>query len=99
LFSLSIKDFGSDQNASRREVEGGLQMGDEMITPPPHYDPELILPRLPFPNRFYGYTRHRPINRSVQSAFWDRALPKIDEKFNGEKGLVVKNVTTQSTTI
>jgi hypothetical protein len=76
-----------------REIDPGLQMGDEVQTPAPRYDPDLVLPRLPFPNRFYGYTRHRPINRSVQSAFWERALPKINEKFSSEKGIVAVNTT------
>ena len=68
-----------------REDEPGLQMGDLVKKAELRYDPLLILPRLSYPNKFYGTTRYRPINRSVESAFWDRVLPKLNEKWSAEK--------------
>ena len=58
------------------------------------YDPLLILPRLSYPNKFYGTTRHRPINRSVESAYWDRVLPKLNEKWREEKETMTKSATS-----
>ena len=74
-------------NIKLRDVKPGLQMGDiiKVDSRDLRYDPLLILPRLSYPNKFYGTTRHRPINRSVESAFWDRVLPKLNEKWKEEK--------------
>lgn len=68
-----------------RHVDEGLQMGEHTKTPEPKFLPNLILPKLPYPNRFYGYTRYRPENRSVQSAYWERVLPILNEKWKREK--------------
>ena len=76
---------GLPKSLPLRDVDPTHQMGDLVKKPEPYYDPELILPRLPFPNKFYGYTRHRPLVRSVTSAFWDRALPKLAEQWKNEK--------------
>jgi hypothetical protein len=55
-------------------------MGDPILKQDAKYIPNLVLPRLPFPNQFYGYTRYRKKNRSVESAYWERMLEKINEK-------------------
>ena len=60
------------------------QMGDPVKKKEPHYVQSLILPNLPFPNRFNGYTRYRRRDRSVESAYWDRVLCKLDEKWSEE---------------
>ncbi|XP_075684885.1 putative uncharacterized protein C7orf78 homolog [Rhinoderma darwinii] len=44
----------------------------------PQWDPELILPRSPWPAKSASYTRHRR-RRGVYSAFMDR----VEEKFTG----------------
>ncbi|RNA33728.1 hypothetical protein BpHYR1_036301, partial [Brachionus plicatilis] len=31
---------------------------------------------------FNGYTRHRRKDRSVESAFWDRVLPRLSDRLN-----------------
>jgi len=38
-----------------------------------HYDPKLILPKLPFPNKSAAYSRHRRTDRTARSAYLDRA--------------------------
>jgi hypothetical protein len=73
-----------------RDIDPGLQMADKTKTLELHYDQRLILPKLPYPNRFYGFTRHRPLVRSVESAFWERALPKINEKIQKEKEIAAQ---------
>jgi hypothetical protein len=50
----------------------GLQMGDHVLKKEPYFDSKLMLPKLPYPNKFNGFTRHRRLDRSVESAFWDR---------------------------
>jgi hypothetical protein len=76
-----------------RDIDKGLQMGDLVKKKESTYDSSLILPKLSYPNRFYGYTRFRPKIRSVESAFWDHVLPKINEKWNSEKEIPKKSET------
>lgn len=86
IYFLLIKKVHGLTNAlSLRQVDPGLQMGDLVKKSEPKYVPQLILPRLSFPSRFYGFTRHRRRDRSLQSAYWDRVLPKLNEKWNEEK--------------
>jgi len=54
-------------------------MGDYAKKKEPKYESGLILERLPFPNHFYSYTRHRKKNRSIESAYWERMLEKIND--------------------
>ncbi len=75
-----------------RDIDSGLQMGDLVKKKDPNYVSSLILPKLSYPNKFYGYTRYRPKVRSVESAFWDHVLPKINEKWNSEKEMFNKSV-------
>jgi hypothetical protein len=84
---LFIKVHGLENSLELRKIEGGLQMGDQTHTPEPTYLPRLILPKLPFPNRFYGYTRFRPQNRSIESAYWDRVLPILNAKWKQNTSL------------
>lgn len=65
-----------------RDTDPGLQMGDKVKKAEPHYDSRLILPQLPYPNKQTSYTRHRRKDRSVESAFWDRVLPKLSDRLN-----------------
>jgi hypothetical protein len=58
------------------------QIGDSHRIEHKSYDENLILPKLPFPNRSNTYTRFRPLDRSVESAYWDRAFPQINEKWS-----------------
>ncbi len=81
------KVHGSRQAANDllRPLEPGPQLGDKYRLLQPKYEPSLVLPKLPFPNRSNEYTRFRPIGRSVESAFWDNVLPKLNEKWKREK--------------
>ncbi len=81
-----------------RDVKPGLQMGDiiKVDSRDLRYDPMLILPRLSYPNKFYGTTRYRPINRSVESAYWDRVLPKLNEKWKEEKEALSKSASSST---
>jgi hypothetical protein len=64
-------------------------MGDLVKKSETKYDPDLILPRLSFPSKDFTYSRYRRKDRSVESAYWDRVLPKLNEKWNEEK---LKNI-------
>lgn len=63
-------------------------MGDLVKKKEPQYDPNLILPKLPFPTKNNAYSRYRQRDRSVESAFWDRVLPKLNSKWSSEKSIM-----------
>lgn len=44
------------------------------------YDSELILPKLPFPNKYAAYSRHRRTDRSARSAYMDRAEQMLTKR-------------------
>jgi hypothetical protein len=75
-----------------RDIDKGLQIGELVKKKESNYDSGLILPKLSYPNRFYGYTRFRPKVRSVESAFWDNVLPKLNKKWNSEKEICKKSL-------
>ena len=60
-------------------------MGDVVLKQDPKYLPNKILPKLPYPNQFYGYTRYRLKNRPVDEAYWDQMLLQINEEWNEKK--------------
>jgi len=64
-------------------------MGDLVKKSETKYDSSLILPKLSFPNKDLTYSRYRRKDRSVESAYWDRVLPKLNEKWDEEK---LKNI-------
>ena len=78
-------------NKSRFPVSSdGINMGDKLYRQDPKYLPNLTLPKLPYPNKFYGYTRHRLKNRPVEAAYWDQMLSKINEKWDENKKEIKK---------
>ena len=79
--------IGSSEDLNLRQIDGGPQMGDLVKKSDPSYDATFVLPRLGYPNKFYGFTRFRPINRSVETAFWDRVLPKLNKKWSENETL------------
>lgn len=62
-------------------------MGDLVLKQPSKYISTLILPKLPYPNQFYGYTRYRNQSRPVEEAVWERMLEKINKNWK-ERDLV-----------
>ncbi|CAF0716745.1 unnamed protein product [Brachionus calyciflorus] len=88
---------GYERALNLREVDKGLQMGDKVKKADPHYDPNLILPRLKFPNKFNGYSRYRNKDRSIESAFWDRVLPKLSDRLNDTNFSSMKDVYLKKT--
>ena len=79
LSHLISKVTGMKKGISLREIVEGPQLGDAVKKEDPQYDSNLVLPRLPFPNKFNGFSRYRRRDRSVESAYWDRVLPKLNE--------------------
>lgn len=68
-----------------RKIEEGPQMADSFNIKHLKYDPSLVLPQMKFPNKYNCYTRHRVKNeRTPDSAYWDRVLPKIKKQWQEE---------------
>lgn len=86
LSNYKYKVHGEPIAAVMRNVEGGEQMGDSFKISHLKYDSSLILPKLKFPNKYNCFTRHKKNNeRTPESVFWDRALPKIKKMWEEEK--------------
>jgi len=44
------------------------------------FDPNLILPPLPYPNKYAAYSRHRRTDRSARSAYLERAADMLNRR-------------------